>query len=462
MVKWNKTAATGLAVCMMVPALTGCGPSGIKADASNDGKTEGNVSKEEKAVSFDENLLDPEHPVKVTFYSYSLNYPTMKAGMERLIDEFNATAGKEKGVVVEGVPDDMVKFKTDIQAGNQVDIIQHTFSTLDGSRESLGIQAYEDVFPAKELEAHFDGISENALSLGKIDDKMYGLAFTFSTPILYMNGKLFEEAGLDAAKPPKTWEEMLRAAKTIKEKTGVDGFGLAPDNGWVTEGIVYSCGSDMVNEDRTEAVFANDDTVKAFETWKQFFRDGSAAKGTDNDLMQQFMAGNLAMHIQSTSVLSGFAGAAEAGGWELYGAEMPGFDGAQAVPVNSGSCLAVRTDSDQKAQAVWEFIKFATGKEGYTIITSEIGYLPLRTELADDPAYLKDYVEKYPLLRVNLEQLSRIRPVTIWPGDVATEAFTLFRDATVQAISTNVDIKEVLEQAQSDINKILPWDEEKK
>lgn len=459
MKKWNKIIAAGLALCMAVPTLTGCGPSGIKSDT--EGNDQGTAEKEQTsgdettAVSFDENLLDPENPVTVTFYSYSLGYPTMKPGMEHLINEFNETVGKEKGVVVEGVVDDMGKYQTDIQAGNQVDIIQHSFGVLDSSKESLGIKAYEDVFPEEELEAHFEGISENALSLGKIDGKTYGLAFTFSTPILYINGKLFEEAGLDPNQPPTTWEEMLEMAKTIKEKTGVDGFGLSADNGWVTEGIVYTAGSDMMNEDRTEAVFATDETVKAFELWKQFFDEGCAAKGTDSEISQQFMAGNLAMQIQSTSMLSGFKSSAEAGGWELYGAAMPGLDGKEAVPVNSGSCLAVRPDSDQKAQAIWEFIKFATGNEGYTIITSEIGYLPLRTELADDPTYLKDFVDENPLLRINLEQLERIRPVTIWPGEVATEAFTIFRDATVEAISTDADVREVLEQAQDDINQLL-------
>lgn len=451
MKKWNKIIALGMAAYMMVPAMMGCGPSGIKSDNNEVQDT----TAESSEVSFDNNLLDPENPVKVTFYSYSLNYPSMKDGMEHLINEFNDTIGKEKGVIVEGVPDDMTKFKTDIQAGNQVDIIQHTFGTLDSSRESLGIQAYEDVFPEDELKEHFEGISENALSLGKIDGKTYGLAFTFSTPILYINGKLFEEAGLDPNQPPKTWDEMLEMAKTIKEKTGVDGFGLAPDNGWVTEGIVYTAGSDMVNEDKTEAVFANDNTVKAFELWKEFYTEGCAAKGTDSELSQQFMAGNLAMHIQSTSMLSGFKSASEAGDWELYGAAMPGLNGNDAVPVNSGSCLAVRPDSEQKAQAIWEFIKYATGNDGYTIITSEIGYLPLRTELADDPKYLKSYVDENPLLRINLEQLKEIRPVTIWPGDVATEAFIIFRDATVEAITTDADVKEVLDKAQDDINQLL-------
>lgn len=431
----KRIIALALATSTIGLSLVGCGGS-MSGDSS--------VSK-----------LDPANPTKITFYSYSLGYPSMKAGMEHIIKEFNDTIGKEKGVIVEGIADDMTKFKTEIQAGNQVDIIQHPFGTLDESKEALGIKAYEDIFPKDELEEHFKGISENALNLGKIDDKTYGLAFTFSTPILYINGKLFEEAGLDPNTPPTTWDEMLTCAKKIKEKTGKDGFGLAADNGWVTEGLIYSNGGEVLSNDRKEAVFASDNTVEAFNKWKEFYSSGVAALGIDSEVMQQFMAGNLGMHIQSTSMLSGFSGAAKAAGWELYGAAMPGFKGKESVPVNSGSCLAVRGDSEVKNQAIWEFIKFATGDRGYTIITSEIGYLPLRTYLAEDENYLKSFVDNTPLLKVNLEQLERIKPVTIWPSDVATEAFAIFRDATVKAITTNSDVKAVMQEAEDSINKLM-------
>ena len=161
------------------------------------------------------------------------------------------------------------------------------------------------------------------------------------------------------------------------------------------------------------------------------------------------------MHIQSTSMLSGFNSAAEAGGWKLYGAAMPGLNGNDAVPVNSGSCLAVRSDSQEKTAAIWEFIKYATGDEGYTIITSEIGYLPLRTYLADDEKYLKGFVDENPLLRINLEQLENIRPVTIWPAKCATEAFNVFTDGVQKALTTDSDVAQILEETQDQINDLL-------
>ena len=437
-----------IACLMAVLSMTVCVIAGgsISVSAEGAGITEAGDTSE---------YLDPENPVTITFYSYSLGYPTMKAGMENLINSFNEGIGKEKGVVVEGVTDDMTKYKTDIQAGNEVDMVQMPFSQLDVARTSLGFQAYEDLFPADELSSHLEGISENAQALGTIDDKMYALAFTFSTPILYINGQIFEDAGLDPEQAPTTWDEMLDMAKTIKEKTGKNGFALSPTNGWVTESVVYTAGSDMLNADKTEAVFANENTAKAFETWKEFFTSGCAVAGTDSEAAQEFMAGNVGMHIQSTSMLSGFNSAAEAGGWKLYGAAMPGLNGNDAVPVNSGSCLAVRSDSQEKTAAIWEFIKYATGDEGYTIITSEIGYLPLRTYLADDEKYLKGFVDENPLLRINLEQLENIRPVTIWPAKCATEAFNVFTDGVQKALTTDSDVAQILEETQDQINDLL-------
>lgn len=168
------------------------------------------------------------------------------------------------------------------------------------------------------------------------------------------------------------------------------------------------------------------------------------------------MAGNLGMYASSTSLYSGIKKASEAGGWKVYGAGMPQFGDKPAVPVNSGSVLAIRSDTPEKSAAIWEFIRFVTGDRGYTIITSQIGYLPLRTALADDPNGLKDFVEQNPLYRINLEQLSHIQPVAIWPGEYATEAATAFTDAIVKSVMTkDGDVKATLQKAQDDINQMI-------
>lgn len=457
MQRWKKGTSLLLALTT-VAALSACGEKNDANDASgaNAGSPSATPSTEASASPSALPLLDPAKPTKVTFYSYSLSYPTMKPGMEALIKEFNDTVGKEKGVVVEGIADPTLQqFKADISAGKEVDIVQHAFSILDSSRQSLGFKAYEDVFPKAELDEHFKGISPNALELGKIDGKMYGLAFTFSTPILFMNGKLFDEAGLDPNSPPKTWDDVKKAAMQIKEKTGKDGFGLAPNNGWTTEGIILSNGGKVLSDDRKSVEFASEQGIQAIQMWKDLYHSGAHAVGNDTEVSEQFMAGNLGMLVQSTSMYSGIKKSSEAAGWKVYGAGLPQFGDQPSVPVNSGSVLAVRPDSDVKAAAVWEFVKFATGDRGYTIITSQIGYLPLRTGLADDPNGLKAFVDENPLYRINLEQLSHIHPVAIWPGEYAAEITTAFTDAIVKSVSTDADVKDTLTKAQNDINGML-------
>ena len=66
-------------------------------------------------------------------------------------------------------------------------------------------------------------------------------------------------------------------------------------------------------------------------------------------------------------------------------APMPSFGDKPTRPTNSGSALVVLTHDPVKQRAAWELMKFLTSKHGYTIITSKIGYLPLRTDIVDDP-----------------------------------------------------------------------------
>ena len=58
------------------------------------------------------------------------------------------------------------------------------------------------------------------------DGTQWGVPIAFSTKAFYWNKDLFKAAGLDPEKPPTTWAEEIAAAKTIKEKTGMAGYGL--------------------------------------------------------------------------------------------------------------------------------------------------------------------------------------------------------------------------------------------
>lgn len=66
----------------------------------------------------------------------------------------------------------------------------------------------------------------NIVDTVTFDGNQWGVPVAFSTKALYWNKDLFKQAGLDPETPPKTWAEEIEYAKTIKEKTGIAGYGL--------------------------------------------------------------------------------------------------------------------------------------------------------------------------------------------------------------------------------------------
>jgi len=101
-------------------------------------------------------------------------------------------------------------------------------------------------------------------------------------------------------------------------------------------------------------------------------------------------------------------------------------------------------------------MKFLTSKYGYTIITSKIGYLPLRLDIVDDPEYLGPWTAEHPLIRPNLEQLSRLTPNVAFPGPNYRQAETMMKEAVVEAVFGEADVAGVLTMAQQNAQSLMP------
>src|SRR4029078_5974563 len=75
--------------------------------------------------------------------------------------------------------------------------------------------------------------SDKILALGKVDGKLYGLAFNASSPIMMYNAELVKKAGGDPEHMPDTWDGVLALAKKIRDAGGNDVAGLAYNvNDW--------------------------------------------------------------------------------------------------------------------------------------------------------------------------------------------------------------------------------------
>jgi len=93
-------------------------------------------------------------------------------------------------------------------------------------------------------------------------DGLYYVPSSVDTFALYYNKDLFTAAGLDPDSPPTTWDELLAAAKAIKEKTGKAGIGVPAISGAEVLEEFVGC---FINQ-ATDAPILGSNSMPIFDT----------------------------------------------------------------------------------------------------------------------------------------------------------------------------------------------------
>jgi multiple sugar transport system substrate-binding protein len=118
----------------------------------------------------------------------------------------------------------------------------------------------------------FTDIAENVRDFVKTKDGYYGYPMLVEpSTVLYYRKDLFTAAGLDPAKPPKTWDELIAAARALT-KGGVAGMNIAQtagDLGWSSWGLQYNAAGHLPIADDWSAPKATD---PAYKKLLEFYR----------------------------------------------------------------------------------------------------------------------------------------------------------------------------------------------
>ena len=130
--------------------------------------------------------------------------------------------------------------------------------------------------------------------------QQWGIPTAFSTKAIYWNKDLFTKAGLDPNKPPTTWAELLSDAKTIKDKTGIPGYGLPAktmDNTMHQFLHYVYTNNGTVTDDKGNITLDSPENLAALEFVKSLVpvsEDGPSAY-EQNDMTTLFSDGKVAM-----------------------------------------------------------------------------------------------------------------------------------------------------------------------
>lgn len=159
-------------------------------------------------------------PTKVLFW-HSMN-GALGDELNRLISRFNAgqTTVEVVGVFKGGYPETLTAAIAAWRAGQAPHLVQ-VFDVGTGSMIAAG-RAVKDVWQLiQETGAPIKAENYIASVRGYYslpDGRMASMPFNSSTAVMWYNQDAFEKAGLDPAKPPATWPELVQAAEVLKAK----------------------------------------------------------------------------------------------------------------------------------------------------------------------------------------------------------------------------------------------------
>lgn len=300
---------------------------------------------------------------------------------------------------------------------------------------------------------YWQGVQKNALYQGKA----YAIPFHNSTPILYYNKQLFQEAGIEH--PPQTWDELLADAKKLtKPDAGQWGIMLPSTNndygGWVLSALVHANGGSWNNPDYPGEVYYSQPSTKGvLQFWQNLvYRDKVMPEGVLNSkqINAAFLSGKLGMAILSTGSL----------GFMTENAKNIDFDVAmlpakvrRGVIIGGASLVSFKGTTDAQKKAAYQFLTYLSSPEVNGAWSRFSGYFAPRKAAYGLPE-MQAYLKANPRAETALQQLQYAYP---WYSTYETVPVRQVMENTLAEIISNPNssVDALADKAQQKADELL-------
>lgn len=248
------------------------------------------------------------------------------------------------------------------------------------------------------------------------EEGMVGLAFNSSTPLIYYNADMFEQAGVEPPAEDWTFSDLRAMCDQLLEAEVAPYCFTHGQVGWYFEQMLANSGGLYFNENNgrtgrpTEVLFNQDQGVEVFTFLTDVIKEGYAPNlgSTWTETDSTFTTGQAAIMIDSTSDVS----IIENSPFTVGTAYIPHSDSSERNGVVIGGAALWLIDSGDEAtnQAAWEFMKFMAGPEQQMTWHMGSGYFPVLKDLQDNPE-LQQFWDENPNFRTAFNQLNSTNTV---------------------------------------------------
>lgn len=371
-----------IAAALVLSCLTGCADK--QAGASN-------------AVK-----LDPNNPVTLTVWHYYNG--AQQAAFDMLVQEFNATAGKEKGIHVEGYSQgsvsDLEKAITDSVAGkvgaqSMPDVFSTYADTAYAVQQQGKLADLSPYFTQEELNSYVDGYIQEGYF--QDDQALYLFPVAKSTEVMMLNATdwaPFAEATGTKLEELNTVEGVTQVAQRYYEWTD----SLTPDisgdgkafYGRDSMSNYFIIGMKQMGVDIFDVKDGNvtlrPEKEQIHRLWENYyvpyvkgyftslgkFRSDDVKTG---DILAYTGSTSSAMYFPNEVVLD-----TESKPIDYLVLPVPIMEGGQRYYVQQGAGMAVTKSDAMHEYAACEFMKWFTAKENNLRFVCESSYFPVRKD----------------------------------------------------------------------------------
>ncbi len=300
------------------------------------------------------------------------------------------------------------------------------------------------------------GYSPSLMSLGRVKDQQVGIAFALSTPVVYYNLDLLGKTGIRADNLPSTWDEIIAASDRSKQSNpGTEGmyYDWSVTGNWLWQAMVFSKGGRMLDETETKVAFGDSIGQSSIAQMGRMVAHGTMPNLSYSEAAQLFVSGKLAVLSSTTARLSGFE--KQIGQrFRLVTGPFP-LDGEQARVPAGGNVAMMFTTDPERQKAAWEYIKFATGPEGGTIMTRGTGYFPANSLPIEKPGQLKGFYDANPNQYTAVKQLPIVTGWYAFPGENGLKITDIINDRLQTVFDKSADPQTALSSMVNDVQKLL-------
>ncbi|MBN9039029.1 MAG: ABC transporter substrate-binding protein [Rhizobiales bacterium] len=389
---------------------------------------------------------------EISFYYYSVSPNNAKA-VEDLIAAFEK---ENPDIKVKGSNKDYrtlnAEIKTALVAGNPPDVGQIlTQSISDMVLNARAIPLEKSPDGAKWMERFYPSFR----TLGQFKGQNYLLPFTHGVALMYYNKSLMKEAGLSPDSPPANWDELVKQAQQIKDKTGKEGvFAFGTDNDWNTQTILIAGGANILSPEGDRFTFADEKGIAALQTWQDLSKKyGLMPSITTRQALAAFNAGQLGFYIYTSAQLVGIVNNAK-GNFDVGVAAVPRFGSEPLKLPNSGSGLMVFSQDPERQKNAFKFLESLSRPENSIKMSLDSGYMPVTMDPMSDPR-ITDFVAKVPQYSVMLDQMKVVVPKPQYPGDRAVDIQNLMVGLLDDLLAGRGTAAELAPEAQRRMNETL-------